>query len=129
MSEITDGLLIISSDYTVVYASPLFSQLGELQGDAIQDALCYQLLRQREHPCEETSSPCPLRKVIKTGKQFTSYQTYFNAKKEEGVVYLNRTAPFSFSPERIYRFRGPGHRKQCLQNSSITLYSRIIVRA
>jgi len=89
--------MVINSDYRVVYAGPLVSQLGALRGEDIQGKFCYQVLRQREEPCEEMDTPCPLQQVMKSGKPFKSFQSYLNAKREE--------VPFSVD---CYPLKGEG---------------------
>ncbi len=51
MKGMPEGLMVISSDYRVLYASPLIVQLIGLQGEEIGNRFCYQVLRQREDPC------------------------------------------------------------------------------
>jgi signal transduction histidine kinase len=95
--EVSERLMVINSDYRVVYAGPLVSQLGALRGEEIQGRFCYQVLRQREDPCEEMDTPCPLQQVMKSGKPFKSFQSYLNAKREE--------VPFSVD---CYPLKGEG---------------------
>ncbi len=75
MGESLEGLVVINSDYRVSYASSLISQLTELRDGELQGKFCYQILQQRENPCEGMTSPCPLRQVIESGKPFRSSQS------------------------------------------------------
>lgn len=83
MGESLEGLVVINSDYSVSYASSFISQLTELRDGKLQGKFCYQILQQRGNPCEGMTSPCPLRKVIESGKPFRSFQSLINSKKEK----------------------------------------------
>lgn len=83
MSGTPEGLIVISSDYKILYASPLISQLTGLRGEEIYNKFCYQILRQREDPCEGITHSCPLREVTKSNKPLHSFQSCLNSKKEE----------------------------------------------
>lgn len=83
MGESLEGLVVINPDYSVSYASSLISQLTELRDGELQGKFCYQILQQRENPCEGMTSPCPLRQVVESGKPFRSFQSLINSKKEE----------------------------------------------
>jgi len=82
INRVAEGLIVISSDYRIVYTSPLILQLLGLQEEEIRNKFCYQMLQQREEPCKEKRDCCPLRKVIKTGKPFKSFQNYLSTDKE-----------------------------------------------
>jgi len=75
--------MAISSDYRVLYASPLISRLTGLSGGEIYNKFCYQILQQRKEPCEGMSYSCPLREITKSSKPLRSFQSCLNAKKEE----------------------------------------------
>ena len=83
MGESLEGLVVINPDYSISYASSLISQLTELRDGELQGKFCYQILQQRENPCEGMTSPCPLRQVVESGKPFRSFQSLINSKKEE----------------------------------------------
>jgi len=89
MKGIPEGLMVISSDYRVLYASPLIVQLIGLQGEEIGNRFCYQVLRQRGDPCEGMTHNCPLREVIKSGKPLHSFQSCLEVKKEEVPFTIN----------------------------------------
>jgi nitrogen-specific signal transduction histidine kinase len=83
MNGIPEGLMVINSNYRLEYASPLISQLIGLQEEEMHNKFCYQILRQREDPCEGMTYRCPLREVIESGKPLKSFQSYLSAKEEE----------------------------------------------
>ena len=75
--------IIINSDYSISYMSPrLFELSGADQGE-ISKKFCYQVLCQREQPCEETEFPFPLRQVVNSGEMCRSSQNYLSKGKEE----------------------------------------------
>ena len=80
---IPEGLIVINSDYSVSYANPFISQLTGLREEEIHNKFCYQILRQREDPCEVMTYRCPIREVIESGKPLKSFQSYLSANKEE----------------------------------------------
>ena len=83
MDGITEELIIINPDYRVVYTSPFISQLIGLKREEIHNRSCFQILRQRENPCEGMTHRCPLKAVIESGKPVQSSQHYLNADREE----------------------------------------------
>lgn len=89
MDGITEGLIVINPDYKVVYVSPVISQLVGQKKEEIQNKFCFQILRQKENPCEGMTHRCPLKAVIESGKQFQSLQRYLDADKEEVPFKIN----------------------------------------
>lgn len=83
MGEIAEGLIVISPDYRIRCASPLIVRLTGLEEEELRNKFCYQILRQREAPCEGFPHECPLKEVIHSGKPVRSFQHYLNAQKEE----------------------------------------------
>jgi len=81
--------MVISSDYRLLYASPLISQLLGLQEEEMHNKFCYQILRQREDPCEKMTYRCPLREVIESGKSLKSFQSYLSANKKEVLFTID----------------------------------------
>jgi nitrogen-specific signal transduction histidine kinase len=75
--------MIINSDYSVSYMSPRLYELSGIDQGEVNKRFCYQLLCQREEPCEETDSPCPLRQVSNSGEMCRSSQHYLAKGKEE----------------------------------------------
>ncbi|MDX1779475.1 MAG: histidine kinase dimerization/phospho-acceptor domain-containing protein, partial [Thermodesulfobacteriota bacterium] len=75
--------MIINSDYSVSYMSPRLYELSGMDQGEVNKRSCYQVLCQREEPCEETDSPCPLRQVVNTGEMCRSSQHYLAKGKEE----------------------------------------------
>ena len=74
ITEESIGLVvIINSDYSVSYVSPRLSELSGIEKESANVRFCYQLLRQREQPCED---PCPLRQVLQSGELCSSSQDY-----------------------------------------------------
>jgi len=90
---ITNGpvemVVIISPDYRVSYASPRVAQLAGIEGEDIRGKFCYQLLQQREEPCEDAAFPCPLRQVVNSGDVCVTSQDYLRAGRGEGTLAVN----------------------------------------
>jgi signal transduction histidine kinase len=90
---ITNGpvemVVIISPDYRVSYASPRVAQLAGIPGEGIQGKFCYQLLQQREEPCEDAAFPCPLRQVVNSGEACEASQDYLRAGRGEDTLTVN----------------------------------------
>lgn len=105
MDESLKGLVVISSDYRVSFASSLISQLTELNDDEWQGKFCYQILRQKENPCEGMTSPCPLRQVIESGQPFRSFQRLINSRKEE-VPFVVDCYPFKNEDGKVVQAVG-----------------------
>ena len=76
--------VVINSDYRISYMSPRLSELSGIGKETASGKFCYQLLRQREEPCEGTSAPCPLQQVMHSGEMCTSSQDYVAKGTGEG---------------------------------------------
>ena len=75
--------VIINSDYRISYMSPTLYELSGTDQGTVNKKFCYQLLCQKEEPCEETEFPCPLRQVVSSGEMCRSSQNYLAKGKEE----------------------------------------------
>jgi nitrogen-specific signal transduction histidine kinase len=93
LETITNGpiemVVVISPDYRVSYASPRVAQLAGIKGEGIRGKFCYQLLQQREEPCEDATFPCPLRQVVNSGEVCVTSQDYLRAGREEDILTVN----------------------------------------
>lgn len=81
--------VIINADYSVSYMSPRLSELSGIGKEEANGKFCYQLLRQREEPCEEKNSPCPLKQVVHSGEMCTSSQGYLGEGTGEGPLTVD----------------------------------------
>jgi hypothetical protein len=90
---ITNGpvemVVVISPDYRVSYASPRVARLAGIEGESVQGKFCYQLLQQREEPCDGAAFPCPLRQVLNSGESCVTSQDYLRAGRGEDTLTVD----------------------------------------
>ncbi|TNF53452.1 HAMP domain-containing histidine kinase [bacterium] len=92
--------IIINSDYSISYMSPRLFELSAADQREADKKLCYQLLYQRNEPCEERDSPCPLRQVVNSGEMCSSSQKYL-AKGKEASSYSVDCYPLRNSKDEV----------------------------
>jgi nitrogen-specific signal transduction histidine kinase len=92
--------IIINSDHSISYMSPRLYELSGTDQREINKKFCYQVLCQREEPCEEADSLCPLKQVLSSGEMCRSSQNCLTKGKEESSYRVD-CYPLRNSKKRV----------------------------
>lgn len=85
---ITDPVLLLSKDFTIVLANRAFLDKTGYTLDEIIGDHCYKLTHHREAPCEPPHDVCPVLEAQKTGKTASITHTHFDKEGNEIFVEI-----------------------------------------
>ncbi len=71
VDSVEDELLVIDSDYRVLFANSLVRNRFEKGAESLIGRLCYEALHGRDRPCSAPVWDCPLREVLQSGSMTT----------------------------------------------------------
>jgi diguanylate cyclase (GGDEF)-like protein/PAS domain S-box-containing protein len=80
---ITEGILLLSRDLEILWANDAIAEQTGYEMAQILGSPCYRVTHHRETPCGGRLDPCPIRKVLETGKPVVVTHIHLNAAGEE----------------------------------------------
>lgn len=100
---ITESILLISTDYKVLWANEAALQQTGLDASEIVGSSCYQATHDRDSPCAPPNDPCPVRSLLETGKPGTAEHEHHD--KNGNKIYVEVSAyPVKDDAGNIVRF-------------------------
>lgn len=85
---ITDPVLLLSKDFTILLANKAFQDQTGYEIEEIIGNHCYKLTHHREAPCQHTYNLCPVLEAQKTGKTASITHTHFDKEGNEIFVEI-----------------------------------------
>lgn len=86
---ITESILLLSSDYKILWANRTAIAQTGLTMDEIVGNFCYAVTHHRESPCEPPNEPCPLREALATGNSKIAQHIHYDKDGKEIVAEVN----------------------------------------
>lgn len=71
VDNIEDELMVIDSGHRIRFANSAVRGRFEEEGDWLVDRFCYEVFQKRDRPCASPLWACPLREVLKSGRERT----------------------------------------------------------
>ncbi|MFH0928753.1 MAG: PAS domain-containing protein [Candidatus Aenigmatarchaeota archaeon] len=82
-------ILLVSKDFKILFANDAFLKRSGMKRKDVIGRHCYEITHKLTKPCKPPKDPCPIQKVIRTGKTIIVTHTHLTKK---GKCLVNVTA-------------------------------------
>ncbi len=90
LDSLGDALLIIDPEnFSILNANKISYEQLKCERKDLIGRTCYEATHSRSSPCEAPNDICPIREMVKTGKQVTVEHTHFNSQQNEVIVEIS----------------------------------------
>ena len=86
VNGITDGILLISKDFKVLWANKAILKETGCLPEEIIGRHCYEVTHKKESPCKPPNDICPIREILRTGKPTTVTHVHFDRQNNKRFV-------------------------------------------
>jgi PAS domain S-box-containing protein len=90
LQGITDSVLLLSKDFTILWANEAFQNQTGYKREEIIGNHCYRLTYHQEVPCQLSHDLCPIVEALKNGRAATTTHTHFD--KEGNKIFVEVSA-------------------------------------
>ena len=89
LDEITEGVMLISRDFKIIWANKAaLKQTGHSISE-IKGVYCYRVTHNLDKPCQSPNEACPVEEVMKTGNSATVVHAHFNKTGEKLFIEIS----------------------------------------
>jgi len=79
-------VLIVNKDFKILFANKAFLNKFLLKRNQVEGQHCYKISHHLDSPCKPPNDPCPIEKVIKTGKPSVEVHTHLTKDNKKSLV-------------------------------------------